>query len=212
MAGTRTVDSDMNSPVHCRYHPHRRAAHFCNSCHAPLCDDCSEELRSGVYTCFKCGMIESVSQAGTTIGQRRERSADRRARQKKWGPFRYFLVVSFVLIFVMSGIIIFGGQPPSHQMTGFAKKGRVFLFMVHGALKRYAHYEGQTYPSDLSGLVPRYLPMKSSELPLLKRLRYQKDPVAGYRLSLVETTQGEMNIILTPNGVIHGLPGTVGVR
>jgi hypothetical protein len=157
-------------------------------------------------------MIQSVSQAGTTMDERRERSADRRARQKKWGPFRYFLVVSCVLISVMSGILIFGGQPPPQQMGRFAEKGRVFLFMVHGALKRYAHYEGETYPNDLSGLVPKYLPMRPSELPLLKRLHYQKDPEAGYRLSLAETTKGEMKIILTPSGVIHDLPGSVGVR
>jgi hypothetical protein len=84
--------------------------------------------------------------------------------------------------------------------------------MVHGALKRYAHYEGNTYPEDLSRLVPRYLPMKPSELPLLKRLHYQRDPEAGYRLSLAEATQGEMNIMLTPKGVIHSLSGTMGVR
>jgi hypothetical protein len=157
-------------------------------------------------------MIQSVSQAGTTMGERRERAAGKRARQKKWGPFHYFLMVSCVLILVMSGIIIFGGQPPPQQMAGVAKKGRVFLFMVHGALKRYAHYEGNAYPEDLSGLVPRYLPMKPSEITLLKRLHYQRDPETGYRLSLAETTQGEMNIILTPSGVIHGLSGTVGFR
>jgi len=157
-------------------------------------------------------MIQSVSQAGTTMGERRERAAVRRARRKKWGPFHYFLVVSSVLILVMSGIIIFGGQPPPQQMAGFAKKGRVFLFMVHGALKRYAHYEGNTYPASLNGLVPKYLPMRPSELSLLKRLHYQRDPEVGYRLSLAERIQGEMYIILTPSGVIHGLSGTVGVR
>jgi hypothetical protein len=146
------------------------------------------------------------------MGQRRERAAGKRARQKKWGPFHYFMVVSCVLILVMAGIVILGGQPPPQQMAGIAKKGRVFLFMVHGALKRYAHYEGNAYPENLDGLVPRYLPMKPSELPLLKRLRYQRDPEAGYRLSLTETTQGEMEIILTPGGVIHGLSGAVGVR
>jgi hypothetical protein len=203
---------DMTSPTSCRYHAHRRAAHFCSSCHAPLCEECSEEIRPGVYTCFRCGMIQSVSQAGTTIGQRRERAADKKARRKKWGPFHYFLVVSSVLILVMTGIIIFGGQTPPQQMAGFAKKGRVFLFMVHGALKRYAHYEGNTYPAGLTGLVPKYLPMRPSELPLLNRLHYQRDPETGYRLSLAEKTQGEMNIILTPNGVIYGLSGTVGAR
>jgi hypothetical protein len=177
-----------------------------------LCEDCSEEIRAGVYTCFKCGIIQSVSQAGTTMGERRERTAANSARKKKWGPFHYFLVVSFVLIVVMAGIVIFGGQPPPQEMAGFAKKGRVFLFMVHGALKRYAHYEGNAYPEELSGLVPRYLPMKLSELPLLKRLHYQRDPEAGYRLSLAESTPGEMSIILTPSGVIHGLSGTRGVR
>lgn len=202
----------MTSPTNCRYHPHQRAAHFCSSCHAPLCEDCSEEIRAGVYTCFKCGIIQSVSQAGTTMGERRERTAANSARKKKWGPFHYFLVVSFVLIVVMAGIVIFGGQPPPQEMAGFAKKGRVFLFMVHGALKRYAHYEGNAYPEELSGLVPRYLPMKLSELPLLKRLHYQRDPEAGYRLSLAESTPGEMSIILTPSGVIHGLSGTRGVR
>jgi hypothetical protein len=191
---------------------HQRAAHFCSSCHAPLCEDCSEEIRPGVYTCFKCGMIQSVSQVGTTMGERRERAAVKRTRKNKWGPFHYFLVVSAVLVLVMTGIIIFGGQASPQKMAGFAKKGRVFLFMVHGALKRYDHYEGQPYPDDLSALVPRYLPMKPSELPLLKRLHYQRDPEVGYRLSLAETTQGEMNVILTPRGVIYGLSGTVGVR
>jgi len=146
------------------------------------------------------------------MGERRERAAVNKARRKKWGPFHYFLVVSCVLILVMAGIVIFGGQPPPQQMAGFAKKGRVFLFMVHGALKRYAHYEGNEYPQDLKGLVPKYLPMKPSELDLLKRLHYQRDPDTGYRLSMAETTQGEMNIVLTPRGVIHGLPGPVGVR
>lgn len=157
-------------------------------------------------------MIQSVSQAGTTMGERRELAAVKRSRRKRWGPFHYFLVVSTVLILVMSGVIIFGGQAPPQQMAGFAKKGRVFLFMVHGALKRYAHYEGNAYPEDLSGLVPKYLPMKPSELSLLQRLQYQKDPEAGYRLSLAETPQGELNITLTPSGVIHGLSGPAGVR
>ena len=146
------------------------------------------------------------------MGERRERAADRRARQKKWGPFHYFLVVSSVLILVMSSIILFGGQPPPEERAGYAKKGRVFLFMVHGALNRYARYEGNTYPEGLETLVPRYLSLKASEVFLLEKLRYQRDRDLGYRLSLAETAKGEMYIILTPGGVLQGFSGAVGSK
>ncbi len=78
--------------------------------------------------------------------------------------------------------------------------------MVDGALKRYAHDEGNQYPEELSNLIPKYLSLGEDQLQHLERLSYQRDPKAGYRLSLANPKQDEMKIMISPDGIKYDLP------
>ncbi|MBE9593077.1 MAG: hypothetical protein IMF19_06325, partial [Proteobacteria bacterium] len=110
----------------CKYHPKRKAEFFCASCNAPLCKECAEESKSGEYYCFQCAMLHSVSEVGTSIKDKRAETTEKKAvKKKKKGPFQYFVIISCVLILVMWGVIIFGGQPAPPRKIDFAKKGRV---------------------------------------------------------------------------------------
>jgi hypothetical protein len=193
--------------MQCKYHPDRVAEVFCTSCNAPLCTECAEETTTGQFYCYECAMLHSVSEAGTSIRDKREK---KRGAKRGWGPFRYFVVLSCVLILVMWGVIIFGGKKPPARTAEFAKKGRVLLFMVDGAIKRYALYEGNRYPEKLADLIPGYLPLRDDEASHLEDLSYRLDPRAGYRLSLARVKPGEMNIILTPTGVEYTAPSGEG--
>jgi len=195
--------------MQCKYHRDRLAEFFCASCNAPLCKECADEAKPGEYYCFQCAMIRSVSAVGTSIQEKREKEKDKRLKKKKkWGPFHYFVVVSSILILVMWGVIIFGSpKKPARTVTAdFTKKGRVLLFMVDGAIKRYAHYEGNKYPEHLTDLIPKYLPLRESEVFHLKKLSYHRDSKIGYRLSLANPAPGEMNVILSPKGVEYSPP------
>ena len=156
-------------------------------------------------------MLHSVSEVGTSIKDRRERGAEKKGKErKKWGPFHYFVIISSVLILVMWGVIIFGGQPAPPRAADMAGKGRVLLFMVDGAIKRYAHYEGGLYPPQLTDLVPKYLSLKQEEFVYLTQLTYTRDPEIGYRLSLAKPKAGEMRVILSPKGVEYTAPSRGG--
>lgn len=175
---------------------------FCASCNCPLCKQCAEQSSTGETYCYECAMLHSVSEVGTTIRDKRQKGEEkRREKKKKWGPFRYFVALSCVLIVVMWAIIIFGGKKAPPRSTEFAKKGRVLLFMVDGAVKRYALSEGNRYPEHLTDLIPGYLPLREGEASHLETLSYRKDTKAGYRLSLARVKPGQMNIILTATGV-----------
>jgi len=148
---------------------------------------------------------------GSGLTEKREKSAKIKEKEKKkGGPFKYFLTVSSVLILVMWVVIIFGGQKPPQRSVEFSKKGRVFLFMVDSALKRYARYENNKYPKLLTGLVPKYLSLDESELIHLEKLSYERDTMAGYRLFLANPKEGEMNLILSPRGIENMPPSTEG--
>lgn len=193
--------------MQCKHHPERSAEFFCASCNGPLCKECAEEAEPGQYYCFQCAMLHSVSEVGTSIKEKLEKGEKRKEKEKKKrGPFQYFVMVSCALILVMWGVIIFGGQKAPPRTVHFAKKGRVFLFMVDGALKRYAHYEGSGYPEKLSNLVPKYLTLRKEELFRLDKLSYQRDPKAGYLLSHAKAKPGEMKVILTPGGIEYTHP------
>ena len=69
--------------------------------------------------------------------------------------------------------------------------------MVDGAIKRYAHYEGNEYPERLPDLVSPYLALKNSDLFHLEKFSYERDPTAGYWLSLVKQDNSEMNSCAT---------------
>ena len=195
----------------CKYHPKRQAEFFCADCNAPLCKECAEEGENGEYYCFSCAMLHSVSEGGTSIKSKRDEVTEKVAKKKKqWGPFQYFVIISSVLILVMWGVIIFGGQPAPKGTANFAKKGRVLLFMVDGAIKRYAHYEGNKYPEKLSNLVPKYLSLGKDQLFYLEKLSYQRDSMIGYRLSVANPKAGEMNVILTPKGIEYSQPSSGG--
>lgn len=186
----------------CREHPHRKAAYFCHTCKAPLCKDCAEEPKEGIYTCFQCGMQQSVSEVGHSLTEKQEKAVGKKSRkEKKWGPFNLFLTASSVLIVVMWGVIIFGGYPAPAGAAKFVKDGRVLQFIVDSALKRYAHYEGDTYPEELSDLVPRYMYLEESEIFNLEGLSYKRDPEKGYRLSLRNPKKGETNVIISSKGI-----------
>jgi hypothetical protein len=193
--------------MQCKNHPDQNAVYNCVSCKAPLCGECVEELKPGVYACFQCAMLQSVSAVGSNLVEKHEKAVEREVKKKKkWGLFQYFLLISLVLIVGMWGLIIVGGQRAPRSSAEFAKRGRVLLFMVDGALRRYAHYEGNKYPERLSDLVPKYLFLKEPELFHLKRLSYKLGPDIGYRLSLVHAKKGEMNPILSPGGITYAPP------
>ena len=187
--------------MQCKHHPDRKAEHLCANCSTPICSDCAEEVKPGVYNCFQCAMLQTVSDSSADLTTKHETALKKKGKKKtKWGPFQYFIVLSSVLIAVMWGVIIVG-QPDPQKTSEFAKKGRVLLFMVDGALKRYAHYEGSKYPAKLSDLTPKYLSLRQDELFYLDKLTYESGPATGYRLSLANQKTGEMNIILTPRGI-----------
>ena len=83
---------------------------------------------------------------------------------------------------------------------------QLLLFTVDGALKRYAHYEGNKYPERLSDLVPKYISLQGEQILHLKQLDYKPDSDTGYRLSLAKPEPGEMNLILTPKGIEYTAP------
>jgi hypothetical protein len=149
-------------------------------------------------------MLQTVSIVGTSIVDKREKVSEKKLEKKKkpWGPFQYFVVVSSVLIAVMWGVIIFGGPEKSPgKKIDFERQGRVFLFMVNSSIKRYYFYEGNNYPEKLTELVPKYLPISEEDLPELNRLNYKSESSSDYSLSLANPKPGQMNIIITPEGI-----------
>jgi hypothetical protein len=197
--------------MNCKYHSDRTAEDFCTSCNAPLCSECVEKSSSGEPYCYECAMLHSLGEVGTTLKDRRDKGEERKEKAKKrWGAFHYFVIVSTVLIAVMWGVIIFGKKPAPPTSTEVATNDRVLLFMVDGAVKRYALYKDNTYPSVLTELLPDYLSIREGEAVYLKRLSYRPDPKVGYRLSLTTPGSGEMNLILTPKGIEYTAPATEG--
>jgi hypothetical protein len=154
-------------------------------------------------------MLVSVSAVGTSIKGKREKIAEHKAKEKKKKThFHYFVMVSSVMILVMWGVILFGGQKAPAGAADLGNQPRVLLFMVDGALKRFAHYEGNQYPLQLVDLIPKYLPLRKEDISLLDTVNYTRDPSVGYRLSLAKPKPGDMNIIISPKGVRYEtLPG-----
>lgn len=192
--------------MQCKNHADREAKHFCTGCGVPLCDDCAEETKPGTYHCFQCAMVTSVSEGGTQILDRRERVVEEKlkGKKRKWGPFRYFLLVAVALIAVMWGVILFGGEKAPAGTTNIAGNPRAFLFMVDSAVKRYAHYEKAGYPNNLTDLVPKYLKIGKGSLDVLRLLSYQKNSKEGYLLSLAKNPPGEKPVVLSPKGIQYG--------
>jgi hypothetical protein len=155
-----------------------------------------------------------VSDVGTSIKDKREKQAEKKEKKeekRKWTPFRYFLVASSVFILVMWGVVLFGGEKPPTGTAEFVKQPRVLLFMVDGALKRFAHFEGGKYPANLPDLIPKYLALSKQDIPHLSKLVYVRDANVGYRLSLANPKAGEMNIIISPKGIKYeSSPGAGG--
>ena len=143
----------------------------------------------------------SNKEIASKLGRTEKAIEKKLTEKKKWGPFQYFLIGSSVLILAMWGVILFGGQAAPPRTVDFEKEGRVLIFTVDGALKRYAHYEGNKFPERLADLVPKYLHLKESEIFHLKRLSYERDPKMGYRLSLAKPKKGELNLILSSKGI-----------
>jgi hypothetical protein len=188
--------------MQCKYHPKRQAVHSCNSCGAPLCPECAEEVKEKEYYCFQCAMFQTVSGVGTTLKDKREQLIEKREKKKKkYGPFHYFLIISSSVILAMWGVILFGGKMAPVGSTSVLQNDRAFLFLVDSAIKKYAHYKNNDFPEQLAALVPTYLPLKKNDLVHLNRLTYQRDPKEGYFLSLSNVKPGEMKIILSVKGI-----------
>lgn len=201
--------------MRCKNHPDREAAHYCIGCGIPICDDCTEESKPGEYVCFQCAMLSSVSKVGGTIKDRQEKLVEKKEKAKekrRWTPFRYFLVVSCVLIVVMWGVILFGGQTPPSGAADYASQPRVLLFLVDSAVKRFAHQEGNQYPARLRDMIPKYLKMRDEDIPILEALSYETNPRIGYRLSFARPKPGEMNIVMTPKGIEQKNPAGEGPK
>ncbi len=193
--------------MQCKNHPERHAEYFCASCGIPLCEDCAEETASGERHCFQCAMFQTVSGVGSSLRDRREKAAEKKLEdKKKWGPFQYFLVASAALVVVMWGVILFGGHKAPAGNADFDNNRRVLLFMVDGAIKRYAHYRGNKYPENITDLIPRYLSLREEDRVHLALLSYERDPNVGYRLSLTNPKPGEMRITISSKGIEYETP------
>ena len=193
--------------MQCKNHPERQAEHFCASCGIPLCADCAEETDSGESHCFQCAMFQTVSGVGSSLQDRREKAVEKKLEdKKKWGSFQYFLVASGALVVVMWGVILLGGQKAPASHADFAKNHRVLLFMVDGAIKRFAHYQGNQYPEKLEDLIPKYLSLREEDRVHLALLSYERDPKVGYRLFLTNPKPGELRISISPKGIEYQTP------
>jgi hypothetical protein len=84
--------------------------------------------------------------------------------------------------------------------------------MVDGAIKRYAHYEGNEYPERLSDLVSMYLALKDPDLFHLEKFSYERDPTAGYKLCLAKQDKREMKLLLSAKGIAHLPLASEGIR
>ena len=190
----------------CKHHPNKDAEHYCASCGIPICSDCTEEVKPGEYYCFQCAMFRTVSGVGTSIKEKREKAVGKKAGKRiKLGPFHYFLIMCSVMIVVMWGVILFGGEKPLGKPLDVDANPRVLLFMVDSAVKRYHHYEHNIYPEKLSDLVPKYLPLGEDSIVHLSKLVYQRDPIVGYSLYPVSTKPGEMKITMSAKGISYKL-------
>lgn len=197
----------------CNNHPNREAVHLCASCGIPLCDDCVEEPIPGRFFCFQCAMVQAVSGAGTTLRGKREKATEKKLEEKKaWGPFHYFVTVSIVLMAVMWGVILFGGQKAPGNKIDLAQNPRIFLFMVNSSIKRYAHFEGNKYPETIMDMIPKYLKLSDENLKNLNILSYKKDPDQGYILSYANKMPGEIDIIITPKSIKYKSTLSEGVQ
>jgi hypothetical protein len=151
-------------------------------------------------------MFQTVSGVGSSIKEKREKAVGKKVRKKvKLGPFHYFLIMCSVMIVVMWGVILFGGEKPMGKPLDADANPRVFLFMVDSAVKRYHHYEGNQYPEELASLVPKYLSLINENIQYLNRLDYQKDVDKGYLLSFVKSEPGEMKITMSAKGITYRL-------
>jgi hypothetical protein len=147
-------------------------------------------------------MVQSVSEVGTSLKDKKEKSAKKREKEKKkWGPFQYFLIVSGILIVSMWGFVLFGGQEVPTSRMDFINQPRILMFLVDGAIKRFADDEKPQYPEKLTDLIPKYLNMAKVDLAHLETLSYVRSNEAGYRLSLKTLIPGQMNIVITPQGI-----------
>jgi len=188
----------------CKHHPNRDAEHYCASCGIPICSDCSEEVKSGEFYCFQCAMFQTVSGVGSSLKEKREKAVEKKAGKRlKLGPFHYFLIMCSIMVVVMWGVIIFGGEKPLGKPLDVDANPRVFLFMVDSAVKRYHHYERNQYPEELTRLVPKYLSLNKESIIHLNRLDYQKDVDKGYLLSFVKSEPGEMKITMSSKGISY---------
>jgi hypothetical protein len=158
-------------------------------------------------------MLQSISEVDSKLKERQQNSTEKtESRKKKWGSFHTFLTASSVLIIMLCGVILFGGQSPPERTAEFTQNDRVFLFMVDGAIKRYAHYEGNEYPERLSDLVYPYLALKDTELFYLEKFSYERDPTAGYKLCLAKQDRSEMKLLLSAKGIAHLPLASEGIR
>jgi len=138
------------------------------------------------------------------------RSEERKEdRKKDWGLFHLYVLISSALIIAMWGVIIRGGEPAPPRTVHVVERPTLLLFLVDGAIKRYAHYEETGYPARLSDLLPRYVPIRKEELSCLDTLSYSTDPTGGYRLALTDRSTGDVIIVLSPQGIVDMSP-TVG--
>ena len=131
-------------------------------------------------------------------------------RKKKWGMFHLYLLISAALIIAMWGVLIRGGEPPPLRTAHVVERPTVLLFLVDGAIRRYAHYEERGYPERLSDLHPKYVPLRKEELSCLEVLSYSTDPAEGYRLALIDRSAGDVIIMLSPEGIVQMDPSVEG--
>jgi hypothetical protein len=104
----------------------------------------------------------------------------------------------------MWGFILFGGQEVPASRVDFKNQPRILFFMVDGAIKRFAHFEGNKYPDKLTDLIPKYLNMAKVDLGHLNTLLYRRETKVGYRLSLKNPREGQMGLSITPQGIQYG--------
>jgi hypothetical protein len=147
-------------------------------------------------------MLDSSSAAKDSIADRAERIAQKKSTHKRsLRPVHGFVIASCFLIAVMWSVTIFFRVNPPERTAGFAENEEMFLVVVDDALKRYANYEQNGYPLRLIDLVPKYLPLKESELKLLRRVSYELDPQRGYNLHLVNSQGSQQKAVYSVEGL-----------
>ena len=184
----------------CAYHSQKEAVSHCSMCRKPLCEECGGQTSGDRVVCSRCAALSAAHAAANGEDERQtvheEKKIEAAKKGKKPHVAMMLVVILAVLVLLANVYMYMGPDVPRAVEFDPHEHPLITADLINDGIGDYAAEHGGKFPSDLKGLLPKYIPYEKITPSVLGMFSYRRFSPTSYELRFKDANNEEFSDIV----------------